>query len=35
VTADAPIATDPAAIAARILESAGEETAALLEQIQQ
>ena len=34
VTAEAPIAADPAAIAARILQSAGEETAALLDRIQ-
>ena len=34
VTADTPIAADPGAIAARILQSAGEETAALFEPIQ-
>jgi toluene monooxygenase system protein E len=34
VTADAPMAADPAAIAARVLQSAGEETAALLDRVQ-
>lgn len=34
ITAEAPIAADPAAMAARILQPAGEETAALLERVQ-